>query len=144
MDSKEQNKIYIAGPLYNEGERWFLEQIDQLCRRLGFDTYLPHRDAGLCPASGEGGESFFQADWKELERVDLVVAVLNGPSIDPGTAWEIGFAYARGCRIIGVVDDTRIFDPQANINLMIYHSVELCTSVTDLEEKLRQTAGGPR
>lgn len=130
-------KIYIAGPLYNEGERWYLERIDKLCRDLGFETYLPHRDAGICPPSGEGGKFFFEADRQKLLEADLIVAVLNGSSIDPGTAWEMGFAYARGCRIIGIFEDTRIYNPEANINLMIYYSTDLCDSINSLEAKLR-------
>lgn len=136
MGTRDSLKIYIAGPLYTEGERWYLEHIDQVCRDLGFETYLPHRDAGICPPSGEGGEVFFQADLHELREADLVVAVLNGQSIDPGTAWEMGFAYARGLPIIGIFEDTRIYDPRANINLMIYHSTELCNSMDSLKEKL--------
>ena len=137
MGARNSLKIYIAGPLYTEGERWYLERIDQVCRNLGFETYLPHRDAGICPPSGEGGEVFFQADLQELREADLVVAVLNGQSIDPGTAWEMGFAYSRGCQIVGIFEDTRIHDPRANINLMIYYSTELCNTMNALEEKLR-------
>jgi len=40
-------KIYIAGPLCDEKNRDFLEQIDKICKDLGFETFLPHRDAGL-------------------------------------------------------------------------------------------------
>jgi len=139
MTSQEDHiRVYIAGPLFNDGERWYLERIDAMCRRLGLDTYLPHRDAGLCPASGDGGEFYFRTDWAQLRQVNLVIAVLNGSCIDPGTAWEIGYAYAEGCPVIGVFDDTRIDNPQASINLMIYHSVELCDSLQALEARLRE------
>ena len=40
-------KIYIAGKVRSENERDFLEEIDNLCRKLGFKTFLPHRDVGL-------------------------------------------------------------------------------------------------
>ena len=35
---------YIAGPLFNEGERWFVEKICALAEGAGFETFLPHRD----------------------------------------------------------------------------------------------------
>ena len=130
-------KAYIAGPLYNEGERWILEQVDNFCKGVGFETYLPHRDGGLCPSSGEGGEYFFIEDKKKLEESDLVVAILNGSSIDSGTAWELGYAYSRGCNLLGYFDDTRIAIPKANINLMIYYSVDLCSTWDELKEKLQ-------
>ena len=37
-----------------------------------------------------------------LERASLVIAVWNGPDVDSGTAWEMGFAYSRQVPIIGV------------------------------------------
>ncbi|HSW63597.1 MAG TPA: nucleoside 2-deoxyribosyltransferase [Dissulfurispiraceae bacterium] len=138
------HRIYVAGPLYNAGERWYLECVDQVCRDMGYDTFLPHRDAGLCPSSGDGGGALYVADKENLDTVDMVVAVLNGSSIDSGTAWEIGYAHARRCRVIGLYDDTRVDDPQSNINLMIYHSVELCNSLEGLKEKLRVTRRGAR
>jgi len=136
MSEEERPIAYIAGPLFTEGDRWYLEQIDDRCAELGYSTYLPHRDAGLSPPSGEGTRFFFEADKDALVAADVVVAVLNGPDVDAGTAWEIGYAYARGTPIVGIVDDTRVADPRVNINLMIYHSVDVCTSVDELMEKL--------
>ena len=46
------DKVYIAGPLFTQGDRWFLEKIDELLQNHGFVTYLPHRDGGLCPSDG--------------------------------------------------------------------------------------------
>ena len=46
------DKVYIAGPLFTQGDRWFLEKIDDLLQNHGFVTYLPHRDGGLCPSDG--------------------------------------------------------------------------------------------
>ena len=40
-------KIYIAGKIRTESEREFLEEVDKLCKSLGFKTFLPHRDIGL-------------------------------------------------------------------------------------------------
>ena len=44
---KTKKKIYVAGPLCEEEGRKFLEKIERLCKELGFETFLPHRDAGL-------------------------------------------------------------------------------------------------
>ena len=35
---------YIAGPLFNEKEREFLEDINGVCRAIGMSTYLPSED----------------------------------------------------------------------------------------------------
>ncbi len=39
-------KIYIAAPLFSEGERQFNEQIDAVIRSCGHETFLPQREGG--------------------------------------------------------------------------------------------------
>ena len=48
-----------------------------------------------------------QADTAKLLNSDLMVAVLDGLSIDNGVASEIGVAYAKEIPIIGLYTDTR-------------------------------------
>ncbi len=101
----------------------YLERIRDVCSRQGYNTYLPHLDAGLSSADGTDIEKYFQADVEALNRADLVVAVLNGTDVDSGTAWEIGYAYSKSIPVIGIVEDTRIWKPRVAINLMIVCSV---------------------
>ena len=39
-------KVYIAAPLFCEGERDFNEKIDAIVRAGGHETFLPQRDGG--------------------------------------------------------------------------------------------------
>ena len=39
-------KIYIAAPLFSEGERQFNERIDQVLRECSHETFLPQREGG--------------------------------------------------------------------------------------------------
>lgn len=113
-------RVYIAGPLFNEGERWFDEQIDQVVREVGFDTFLPHRDGkemGMDRA--ELIPRIFREDRDAIDESDMVVANLNGITVDDGTAWEIGYAYARGKHLIGIRTDWRLTHPHQVVNLMI-------------------------
>ena len=73
---------YIAGPLFNEGERWFDEQINALAEAAGFVTFLPHRDGPPELAGERDPEGIFRVDLENLERADLVVANLNGVTSD--------------------------------------------------------------
>ena len=124
-------KIYIAGPLFTEGQRWLLERIDALCQDMGYDTYLPHRDAGLFDRDGDSSP-FFQQDLLRLQEADVVVAVLNGSDVDSGTAWEMGHFYALGRNaIIGYLHDSRFPHPRAQLNPMIFNSLQ--TLVHDLD-----------
>ena len=113
------SKIYVAGPLFTEGQRWLLERVDAVCREQGFETYLPHRDAGLFDRDSDSS-FFFQQDLRQLAEADAVVAVLNGDDVDSGTAWEMGYFYAqKGGPIIGYVSDTRKPHPKAQLNPMV-------------------------
>ena len=40
-------KAYIAGPLFDDHEREYLEKIAQIVESYGISTFVPHRDAGL-------------------------------------------------------------------------------------------------
>jgi nucleoside 2-deoxyribosyltransferase len=130
--------IYIAGPLFDPGERWYLEQVDAVCRAAGYDTYLPHRDGGLKAGPDTDFGAIFAADLAALTRAGLVVAVWNGPDVDSGTAWEIGFAYARGVPVIGLHEDIRIGDPTRQVNIVVSQSAQvICGSLGELEAALR-------
>jgi nucleoside 2-deoxyribosyltransferase len=130
-------KIYVAGPLFTEGQRWLLEQIDALARGLGYDTYLPHRDAGLFDRDSDSSPIFRQ-DLLRLQEADMVVAVLNSADVDSGTAWELGYFYALGKRaIIGYIRDSRFPHPQKQLNPMIYNSLQtLVGDMAALEKEL--------
>ena len=132
--------VYVAGPLFTQGERDLLEQIDQLCAKCSYQTYLPHRDAGVFVRGETPSSFFFNKDVVELEKADLVVAVLNGIEVDSGTAWEMGYAYARAKRLIGYVRDSRRYDPVQQFNPMVINSLSgLAQSLDELELLLRQT-----
>jgi len=36
--------VYVAGPLFDEGERWWNGQVDATVPAAGSPTFLPHRD----------------------------------------------------------------------------------------------------
>ncbi len=115
-------KVYIAEPLFTPGERKYAEEIDELVRNLGFDTYLPHRDAGVFERGKSSSKTFFENDLKELKECAFVVAILNGTDVDSGTAWEIGYAYAMGKPVYGILEDTR--KPNLDLlNPMIVNSI---------------------
>ncbi len=131
-------RVYVAGPLFTPGQRALLEAIDALCREVGFDTYLPHRDAGVFDRDGDS-RPFFEGDVRALEAAALVVAVLDGCDVDSGTAWEMGYAYALGRPVLGYLSDVRIARPQTQINPMIYHSLQgLATDEAGLRALLQR------
>ena len=46
------------------------------------------------------------ADTEKVLESDLMIALLDGLTIDPGVASEIGVAYAKGIPVIGLYTDS--------------------------------------
>lgn len=129
--------IYISGPLFTHAERAYLEAIDELCRKFGYATYLPHRDAGFAEARGPLRKRFFTKDLRMLLDSRVVVAVFNGAEVDSGTAWEVGFAYAHDKPVLGIREDLRM----SEVNLMLTESARMLSSKASLARRLRSLLG---
>jgi nucleoside 2-deoxyribosyltransferase len=129
--------VYVAGPLFDEGERWFIEKVDALVQECGFDTFLPHRDNP--PKTADNVRLIFENDKGGVDRCDVVVANLNGIMTDDGTAWEMGYAFAHGKFIIGLYTDWRARFPAPDevVNLMMQCSMDrLVRSLDELRAAL--------
>lgn len=126
-------QIYIAGPLFNEGARWFNNKISALCEQHGLITFLPQRD-GLLIKDGVDPKIIYQKDRDFLDKSKLVVACLNGIEVDSGAAWEIGYAAAKNIPIIALHTDSRSFSPFSKINPMLAYSAEfILNTLEDLD-----------
>jgi len=100
--------LYVAGPLFNTHERWYLEQIASALETAGYATYLPHRDAGLVDKDKPlNRRRIFRADLEALDSCDACVALLTGADHDSGTCGELGYMFAKGKLCIGISDDFR-------------------------------------
>jgi nucleoside 2-deoxyribosyltransferase len=129
---------YIAGPLFNEGERWWNAEIDSRVRKLGFTTYVPQRDGVKLENKGDVIK-IFDSDKNALTQANLVVANLDGMDVDSGTAWELGFAEGLGKHCVGVYTDWRLHFKYQTVNLMIQCSVDkVVLSLDELETYLKQ------
>jgi nucleoside 2-deoxyribosyltransferase len=122
-------RIYVAGPIFSLSERKFLEElVDILSKELRLDTkddfFLAHRDVGDVGISGVGRDEAFFDDLRALDECKIVVAWLDGPDVDSGTAVEVGYAYAKGDKkIFGLLTDRRRWDQSlegVSINNMLW------------------------
>ncbi len=122
--------VYMAGPLFDEGERWWIETMDELVRNSGFDTFLPHRDNP--PKTADNAREIFLNDKQGIDNCTLIVANLNGITTDDGTAWELGYAFANGKFSIGYFSDwRRRFPNDEKINLMMEESLDHLVETLD-------------
>jgi nucleoside 2-deoxyribosyltransferase len=105
--------IYLAGPevfLPNAIEVGRLKKA--ICRRFGFEGLFP-LDNEL-PLGGlskqDQAQAIYEANIGLLEQADIVVANLTpfrGPSMDVGTAFEIGYAVHAGKPVFGYANVTQ-------------------------------------
>lgn len=115
--------VYMAGPLFDEGERWWIEQLEELVQEAGLRTFLPHRDNP--PKTAGNARDIFLNNRKGIDDCSLVVANLNGITTDDGTAWELGYAAAHEKYSIGYFSDWRQRFPNGEkVNLMIEESLD--------------------
>lgn len=131
-------KIYIAGKIGTDAEIEFLEKVDKLCKSLGFKTFLPHRDVGI----GKGMKDvdrIFKGDIEEgFKDCGLIIAVLDGLRVGAGTAWELGYAYAKGIKAIGIKTDEPVEEALEYLSAILIGSMPIVNSLDELEDKLKE------
>jgi nucleoside 2-deoxyribosyltransferase len=105
-------RVYLAGPLFTAGERAFNQdlasRISAAAARRAIAVLLPQ--AFCSHLEGDGAPDFpaiRRACLAHLAKADLVLAILDGPDIDSGTAYECGVAFAKGIPAIGLRTDLR-------------------------------------
>ena len=135
-------KAYIAGPLFDDHEREYLEKIAKIVESFGISTFVPHRDAGLVTGdfTFEKKVKVFDVDMEYLEPADIVIALLTGRDVDSGTAAEIGYAYKAGKRLIGISANT--IKPINNFVWGIFnYGKDIVESLDDLKTLLEKEFG---
>lgn len=99
--------VYIAGPLFNFQQRWFISEIRRCLDDHGVRTFSPYHQVGLVPKGSdvERLRSIAEADIAGLVRCSAVFAIVDG--LDAGTLFEIGYAVAKGIPVIAFSQCTR-------------------------------------
>ena len=117
-------KVYVASPLgfADSGREFYYRRLLPVLRRVGHEVLDPwrlgsgaalerarrrphgraRRDA-LVAANTDAA----RGNQRAIDRADAVLAVLDGADVDSGTAAEIGYAFARGTRVVGYRGDVR-------------------------------------
>lgn len=145
-------RVYLAGPLFTPYERRYLDDCAARLRERGFDVFVPHEQA-LALGKTSAAE-IFAKDVEGLAGAEAVLALLDGPQVDDGTACEIGLFYAlmqsdparKG--IVGLLADLRSLrlEEGHGLNLFVEGCIaaagEVTTSLEDALaalERLRST-----
>lgn len=148
-------KVYLAGPLgFSEAGRAFhYDRLIPVIRELGFEVLDPwsltdHAKIESVQQMAYGdakrhawevlNEEIGKNNTDAIDIADALVAVLDGPDVDSGTAAEIGYAHARKLPILGYRSDFRqIGDNEGSkVNVQVEYFIRISggTIVSSLEE----------
>jgi nucleoside 2-deoxyribosyltransferase len=86
-------KIYLAGPFFTMGERWLINEFRNTLRHFGNIVFSPYHDVGV-----RLDQDVVDKDITAIFNSDLLLAIANG--LDAGTLFEIGYARAKGKRVV--------------------------------------------
>ena len=154
-------RIYLAGPLgFSEAGRHFYNAVlIPYVRRLGHEVLDPWTLTEAAKIQAVQSMAYGPAKreaWRTLnlemgatnraaiDAAEAVVAVLDGTDVDSGTAAEIGYAFARGKRIVGYRGDFRLSaDNEGGIvNLQVEYFVRASGgTIVDRYEDLGPASG---
>lgn len=104
--------VYIAHRVFAAHDRWLAGLIAERVRLVpGARVFLPYCDTDQhSMVSADKGYRLFLADLERLQNVDVVIALLHGPSYDDGVCFEVGFAHVVGAHVLGVTSDFQTFE----------------------------------
>lgn len=99
------SKVYVASPLFTERQRATVNSVTRhwLDIHPYDEVYKPQDfkvpDAWNMPNS-DWADTVEKEDRIHLDAADVVIGILYGMNGDDGTAWEIGYASAKGKKIV--------------------------------------------
>lgn len=111
FDIPNRERIYFASPLFSNSEKMFNSAVVEMIRNIpdvNLEVYLPQENMSINDKSGYADSVMIaEADNKYLEMADVLVAVLDGQTVDVGVAAEVGYFYSMNKPIVGIYTDTR-------------------------------------
>ena len=111
-------KVYLAGPIFSEAEQQWLRdlknRIEESARASSkkVEVIWPYELVSQNDIESLGDSAkkeIFERCKSNLDRADLLIALLDGSQVDDGTAWEMGYFYSirERSKVIGIRTDFR-------------------------------------
>jgi nucleoside 2-deoxyribosyltransferase len=143
-------RLYFAGPLFTTAERTWNAEVTTALRAAGHEIFLPQEQE-----PGKDGPGIFATDVAGIDWADGLVAIMDGPDPDSGTAWEVGYAYGRAKPVVLVRTDMRLmaghageYNPMLSqaatirLDLPIASTREVIAAILDALATLEHDVGG--
>jgi Nucleoside 2-deoxyribosyltransferase len=133
-------RLYVAGPLFSAAERAWLDELAVRLRVEGFDCFVPHEN--FPDLANVTLEDVYRVDAGGLRSANALVAWVDGPMCDDGTACEIGMfaelVHSGGEQyrgIVAIATDLRLERRRergvvgGGMNLFVGGAIESCGTV---------------
>ena len=133
-------RLYVAGPLFSEAERIWLDALAARLRAQGFDCFVPHEN--VLQSSDITVDLVYRVDTEGLRSANALVAWVDGPMCDDGTACEIGMfaelVHSGGKQykgIVAIATDLRLERRRergvagGGMNLFVTGAIESCGTI---------------
>lgn len=109
-----RHRLYLAGPdVFRPDAADHGRRLVALCAGHGFDAVFPLADAlPQLPTPQALAAHIYRANIAHIDSCDAVLANLDffrGPEPDSGTCFEVGYAVARGKKVVGYVTEPGSF-----------------------------------
>jgi nucleoside 2-deoxyribosyltransferase len=136
--------IYLAGPLFTQAEQSWLRSIKAELVERGYEVCWPFelfKDGQIADWGPTAPRRIMERCREALDQSGRVVAWIDGTQVDDGTAWEIGYAHARGKLIHGLRTDSRQSGDTSHsiVNAMVEAScISISRSVAELALALKR------
>jgi nucleoside deoxyribosyltransferase len=96
-----KQRVFLATPFFNGLQEARMDAVYSILQKAGLAVWCAAKDFRLTPKSSEEDKNrAFVEDCQRLQTCDFVVAITN--DYDPGTMWEMGYAYSHGKKVIGL------------------------------------------
>ena len=82
-------KVYFAAPLFTTAQRQWNAEVAAALRAAGHEVFLPQEQPS------KDAPTVFAVDVGGIDWADGLVAIMDGLDPDPGTAWEVGYAFGK-------------------------------------------------
>jgi nucleoside 2-deoxyribosyltransferase len=125
----QSHVVYLAAPWFTYTQKVRHDTVLKLLDQWTLNVRSPFR-IFVCPPDANElvRQATFRGNLEEIRNADFVVALTDEK--DPGTLWEMGYAFARGIPVVGVAIDLG----DNPFNLML---AEGCVTVCRTYEELR-------
>lgn len=103
-------KGYYAAPLFSHMELQYNEQLVSKIREAypALDLYVPQENGEINDKNAYADSILIaKQDTDQLVASDVMIAILDGQTMDVGVATEIGVAYQAGIPIVALFSDSR-------------------------------------